>query len=132
SSIAFTVMYVVFPLYLERAMHYDRRHTAYFFVLLGLVTAGAQGGLMGRVVRRFGERRVMEAGCVIVAVGLMALPLVTGATAPTGIRLPGPVLAGVLSGVLGSPLTFMAMALVALAGGIGGITARGTRKLASI
>ncbi|MEO8031269.1 MAG: MFS transporter [Gemmatimonadota bacterium] len=180
SSIAFTVMYVVFPLYLERAMHYDRRHTAYFFVLLGLVTAGVQGGLVGRVVRRFGERRVMEAGCVIVAVGLMALPLVTGAAVPAGIRLPGlivvmlllgfgpglitpstsgyvsrmtsangqgralgllasagavarvvgPVLAGVLSGVLGSPLTFMAMALVALAGAIGGVAARGTRKVA--
>ena len=177
SAIAFTVMYVVFPLYLERTMGYDRHHTGLFFALLGVVTAAVQGGLVGRLVRRFGERRVMEAGCLIVALGLGLLPLVTGATAPAGLRLPGligvlmlmgfgpglispsssgyvsrltaagdqgralglltsagsvarvigPVLAGVLSGALGSPATFLTMAGVAAAGAVGGYAARGPR-----
>ncbi len=89
SAIAFTVMYVVFPLYLERTMGYDRHHTGYFFALLGLVTAAVQGGLVGRLVRRFGERRVMEAGCLIVALGLLLLPLVTSPRAPQAYHLPG-------------------------------------------
>lgn len=180
SGVAFTVMYVVFPLYLERSMGYDRHHTAYFFVLLGLVTAGVQGGLVGRLVRRFGERRVMEAGCLVVALGLVLLPLLTGDSAPAGLRLPGligvlllmgfgpglispstsgyvsrlttagdqgralglltsagsvarvigPVLAGVLSGGIGSPATFLTMAGVAAAGAIGGYAARGSRMTA--
>jgi MFS family permease len=180
SAVAFTVMYVVFPLYLERAMGFDRRHTGYCFALLGLVTAAVQGGLVGRLVGRFGERRVMEAGCLVVATGLILLPLLTGAEAPQGLRLPGllvvvmlmgfgpglispstsgyvsrltpagqqgralglltsagsvarvigPVVAGILSSAVGSPATFLAMAAVALAGAVGGYTARG-RKPAS-
>ena len=78
STIAFTVMYVVFPLYVERTLGYDRHQTAYLFVLLGFVTAVVQGGLVGRLVQRFGERRLMEAGCFLVATGLAALPLTTG------------------------------------------------------
>lgn len=178
SGMAFTVMYVVFPLYLERSMGFDRRHTGYFFVLLGLVTAAVQGGMVGRVVKRYGERRVMEAGCLIVAFGLIALPLVTGEMAPQAWRLPGlvgvmllmglgpgligpstsgyvsrltsagdqgralglltsaasvarvvgPVLAGVLSGALGSPATFVTMAIVSLAGAAGGFAAKGRRE----
>ena len=77
STIAFTVMYVVFPLYVERILGYDRHQTAYLFVLLGFVTAVVQGGLLGRLVQRFGERRLMEAGCFLVASGLLALPLTT-------------------------------------------------------
>ncbi|MFI5210411.1 MAG: MFS transporter, partial [Gemmatimonadales bacterium] len=67
STIAFTVMYVVFPLYVERTLGYDRHQTAYLFVLLGFVTAVVQGGLVGRLVQRFGERRLMEAGCLLMA-----------------------------------------------------------------
>lgn len=77
STVAFTVMYVVFPLYVERILGYDRHETAYLFVLLGFVTAVVQGGLLGRLVQRFGERRLMEAGCFLVASGLVALPLTT-------------------------------------------------------
>jgi multidrug resistance protein len=99
STVAFTVMYVVFPLYLERTMGYGRHQAAYSFVLLGLVTAGVQGGLVGRLVRRFGERRLMEAGCLVVALGLTLLPLLTGATAPPGLRLPGLIIVLLLMGL---------------------------------
>jgi multidrug resistance protein len=89
SGTAFTVIYVVFPLYLERTLGYSTHQTAYVFVLLGLVSAAVQGGLVGRVVRRFGERRVMEAGCLIMAAGLFLLPMLTSPTVAAGLRLPG-------------------------------------------
>lgn len=76
STLAFTVLYVVFPLQLERALGYDRHHSAYFFVWIGVVSAVIQGGLIGRLVRRFGERGLMAAGGLCMAAGLAVLPLV--------------------------------------------------------
>ncbi len=174
STIAFTVMYVVFPLYVERTLGYDRHQTAYLFVLLGFVTAVVQGGLVGRLVQRFGERRLMEAGCLLVASGLAALPLTTGggqvhhgaallgvmlllglgtgliSPSTTGYisrisspaeqgralgyltsvsaiaRIVGPILAGAMNQVIGSPATFVTMACLSLAGGLAGFAARST------
>ncbi len=88
STIAFTVMYVVFPLYVERSLHYDRDHIAYLFVLIGLVTAVVQGGLVGRIAPRFGETRLMGVGCGLLAAGLAALPLSFEPFIQAPLRLP--------------------------------------------
>lgn len=88
STIAFTVMYVVFPLHIERELGYDRRHAAYFFVLIGLVTAAVQGGLVGRLAPRFGDRKLMLTGCVLLALGLSALPFAYVTGVPVAWRLP--------------------------------------------
>jgi multidrug resistance protein len=74
STIAFTVLYVVFPLQVERALGFDRHHTAYLFALIGLISAGIQGGLIGRLVNRVGERPLLIAGGVMLAAGLGLLP----------------------------------------------------------
>jgi multidrug resistance protein len=79
STVAFTVMYVIFPLELQRALGYDRDHAAYFFVLIGLVSAGVQGGLVGRLVPRFGERALIAVGGALLAGGLV---LLAGALGP--------------------------------------------------
>ncbi len=79
STLAFTVLYVVFPLTVERDLGYDRRHSAGFFVLIGLVSAIVQGGLIGRLVPRFGERRLMVAGSALLALGLGLIPAGFGA-----------------------------------------------------
>lgn len=84
STVAFTVMYVIFPLALHNALGYDRDQTAYLFVLIGLVSAGVQGALVGRLVPRFGERALIAAGGVLLAGGLVAL---AGALGP--LRNPG-------------------------------------------
>jgi MFS family permease len=76
STVAFTVLYVVFPLQLERVLGYDRHHSAYFFVLIGIVSAVIQGGLIGRLVQRFGERTLIASGGVLLAGGLALLPVV--------------------------------------------------------
>jgi multidrug resistance protein len=74
STVAFTVLYVVFPLQLERALGFDRHKSAYFFVLIGVVHAVIQGGLIGHLVPRLGERRLMVGGSLLLAVGLGLLP----------------------------------------------------------
>jgi len=75
ATLAFTVLYVVFPLAVERDLGLDRRHSAGFFVLIGLVSAIVQGGLIGRLVPRFGERRLMVVGSALLALGLASIPL---------------------------------------------------------
>ena len=84
-TIAFTVMYVVFPLQVERALGYSRRQTAYLFVVMGLVSAVVQGRLVGRLVPRFGERALMTSGCLVLAAGMVALSglLAGDGTAPS-------------------------------------------------
>ena len=74
STIAFTVLYVVFPLQVERALGLDRHQSAYLFVLIGLVSAVVQGGLIGRLVARYGERVLIGAGGLVLAAGLALLP----------------------------------------------------------
>ena len=74
STLGFTVLYVVFPLELERQVGLARHQSAYFFVLLGLVSATVQGLLIGRLVERFGERRLIAAGSWLLALGFLAMP----------------------------------------------------------
>jgi multidrug resistance protein len=74
STVAFTVLYVVFPLQVERALGLDRHASAYLFVLIGVVSAAIQGGLIGRLVPRFGERPLIIGGGVLLAAGLGLLP----------------------------------------------------------
>ncbi len=74
STVAFTVLYVIFPLEVERVLRFDRHEAAYLFMLIGIVSAIVQGALIGRLVGRFGERRLMVSGGMLMAVGLVALP----------------------------------------------------------
>jgi MFS family permease len=87
STVAFTVLYVVFPLQLERALGFDRRQSAYFFVLIGIVSAIVQGGLIGRLVARLGERPLMIAGGLVLALGLGLLPFAFQAGPQRGLPL---------------------------------------------
>lgn len=87
--LAFTLMHVVFPLYSERSLGFDQRSTAYFFVLVGLVSALVQGILIGNLSRRFSEHTLMVAGGALLGTGLCLIPLARRVVAPGGPYLPG-------------------------------------------
>jgi len=48
------------------------------FVYAGVLGAVVQGGLVGRLVKVFGERRLLMVGCFIAAVSVGALPFMSG------------------------------------------------------
>ncbi len=73
-TLAFTVMYVIVPLYGERVLGYDRGQVSSFYVFAGVVTAVVQGWLVGRLVPRWGEVRTVAAGCLLLAAGFAGLP----------------------------------------------------------
>ena len=75
---------MVFPLEVERSLGFDRHHAAYLFVLIGIVSAVVQGGLIGRLVPRFGERALIACGGVLLAFGLGLLPRAFAAGAAGG------------------------------------------------
>jgi MFS family permease len=104
STLAFTVLYVVFPLQVERALGFDRHQSAYLFVLIGLVSATVQGGLIGRLVARFGERALIATGGILLAGGLALLPGAFGAwggAGHLGVLLAGLVVVAAGSGMVG-------------------------------
>jgi len=74
----FSMMTMVFALFLFHRFGLDAMHTGGMLAMVGLIGALIQGGLIGRLVKRFGEARLATAGSVILALSLFALPLATG------------------------------------------------------
>jgi MFS family permease len=79
STLAFTVLYVVFPLHAEQSLGYDRSRVSYLFAFVGLMTAIVQGGLVGTLSRVLGEGRLLLLGGIMMATGLGLLPRVSAA-----------------------------------------------------
>ncbi len=73
ATLAFTAVYVVFPLYAESDLSADRRTIGMWFAMIALATAAVQGGLIGRLVPRFGEVGVARWGALILASGFLLL-----------------------------------------------------------
>src|SRR5438132_2747262 len=73
-TVAFAAMEAVFPLFTQRTFGWTARENGYIFTYVGFVVVLMQGGLVGRIVRRFGERTLLIAGLVMLAAGLALLP----------------------------------------------------------
>lgn len=72
-TLGFTVLYVLLTLFAEQELGYDRPRISGLFVVLGVVTAIVQGGMVGRIAKRLGERMLIVVGAAILSLGLGAL-----------------------------------------------------------
>jgi MFS transporter, DHA1 family, tetracycline resistance protein len=70
---AFAGMETTFALWANAALGWGPRAVGYNFLYVGLVLVLVQGGLIGRLSRRFGESRLIFAGAVMIALGLLGL-----------------------------------------------------------
>jgi DHA1 family tetracycline resistance protein-like MFS transporter len=77
--LAFAAFEGTFALFLDRRLHWDARTSAFAFAGTGLCSAMVQGGLIRRLVPRFGEARLIVVGLVLAASGFACLPLVSNA-----------------------------------------------------
>ena len=75
-TLAFSSLEGTFSLYLDRRMGLTERAAAFWFAALGLVGAVVQGGLIRRLVPRFGEARLVPIGLFLLTAGLAALAVV--------------------------------------------------------
>ncbi|MBI3565519.1 MAG: MFS transporter [Elusimicrobia bacterium] len=62
-----------FALFAERRFSFGPREVGYLYAYSGLLGVVIQGGLLGRMVKRYGERALARAGFVSAAVGLAGL-----------------------------------------------------------
>jgi multidrug resistance protein len=109
ATFAFVGMESTFALFGERRFDYDAVEIGLLFTYIGVLAALGQGVLVGRVVRRWGEVRVLIAGLIGTAAGL----LVTGLAHDLWVLLIGLLLLAVPSGLVFATTT----ALISLAAG---------------
>jgi multidrug resistance protein len=74
---AFTAMEAVFALFAQHLFGWTAKETGYIFAYVGVIIVVMQGGLVGQLVKRFGEQKLLIAGLILLAVGLALLPFST-------------------------------------------------------
>jgi MFS family permease len=74
-TFAFTAFESTLPLLLDAKLRFDEEHVGYVFAFCGIMAAMVQGGGIGRLVKSFGERRLIGASLIVVAVSLLLMPL---------------------------------------------------------
>jgi DHA1 family tetracycline resistance protein-like MFS transporter len=72
-TVAFTAMEAVFPLFTQHSFGWKAIQNGYIFTYAGIIIVLMQGGLVGRLVKRWGERSLLIAGLIMLAAGLALL-----------------------------------------------------------
>jgi MFS transporter, DHA1 family, tetracycline resistance protein len=76
STLAFVAMEATFALLGEARLGLNAGRLGFVFTYVGVVMVIVQGGLVGRLAPRFGERALATVGALVMAASLGALPLV--------------------------------------------------------
>src|SRR6267143_5895233 len=74
--VAFSIMTTSFSLYTMFRFGYDAQSNGYLFAYVGLIAVIIQGGLIGRLVKKFGELPLVIVGALCFAASLFAIPFV--------------------------------------------------------
>jgi DHA1 family tetracycline resistance protein-like MFS transporter len=72
---AFAGMETTFALWANAGFGWGPLQVGLIFFYVGLLLAALQGGMIGRLARRFGEARLVIAGSAVIAAGLLGLAL---------------------------------------------------------
>ena len=78
--VAFSIMTATFSLFMMFRLGYDAYHSGWIFAFVGVISAIIQGGLIGRLVKKFGEPALVIIGALLFTASLVATPFVTAAT----------------------------------------------------
>jgi DHA1 family tetracycline resistance protein-like MFS transporter len=73
--VGFSIMTTLFALFTEKRFGYDAQANGYMFGFVGIVSVIVQGGLIGRLIRMFGEVALARAGMILTTVSLALLPM---------------------------------------------------------
>jgi MFS family permease len=71
----FSIMEATLALFCQASFGFGPRAISGLFTWVGVLLVVVQGGLLGRLVKRFGDRRLIVAGIGLMALGLVLLPL---------------------------------------------------------
>ena len=74
STFAFAGLESTFAMWSRRQFGWGPLQNGYLFAYVGLLSAIIQGGLVGRLARRFGEATLIIQGAIALAVGIFLIP----------------------------------------------------------
>lgn len=74
---AFSMMTTAFPLYTGYSFGYNAEQTGYILAYVGLLAVIIQGGLLNRLVKMFGEAKLVIVGCLLLTLTFIAIPFVS-------------------------------------------------------
>jgi MFS transporter, DHA1 family, tetracycline resistance protein len=82
ATFCFTCFESTFSLFLLESphFHYTEKNVGYLFAYCGIVSAMVQGGGVGKLIKRFGEPKLIAGTLIFVSISLVMLPLSTGLT----------------------------------------------------
>ena len=101
----FAILTSFFAIFTEDRFGFDASQNGYIFAGVGVVAVIVQGGLLGPLVKRFGEKRLATAGVALLATSIFSLPLteqiptllLTGVGIAVGNALVNPTMSGLVS-----------------------------------
>jgi MFS family permease len=73
---AFSMMQTIVALLWKEHYHQDDRHIGYLFTIIGVSSALVQGGLVGVLVKKLGENKMLIYGTFLMIAGFALLPVV--------------------------------------------------------
>jgi DHA1 family tetracycline resistance protein-like MFS transporter len=76
--VGFSIMTTLFALFTEKRFGYDAQANGYMFGFVGIVSVIVQGGLIGRLIKIFGEVTLARTGMILTTISLALLPLCNG------------------------------------------------------
>ena len=77
ATFVFAGLESTFAMWSRRQFGWGPQQNGYLFAFIGLLSALIQGGLIGRLARRFGEARLVVQGAVALAIGIAMIPFST-------------------------------------------------------
>jgi len=73
--VGFSIMTTLFALFTEKRFGYDAQANGYMFGFVGIMSVIVQGGLIGRLIKMFGEVALARAGMILTTLSLALLPM---------------------------------------------------------
>jgi MFS family permease len=74
ATFVFAGMETTFAMWSRRQFGWGPEQNGYLFAGIGLISAAVQGGMVGRLAKRFGERQLVICGAAALAAGMLAIP----------------------------------------------------------
>lgn len=103
ATVSFAMLTATFALFAAHRFKFNEAKTGYLFAYVGVIGAVIQGGLIGRLVKLFGEKTLAVTGTAIFAASVFYFPLSPTVTsliiASTGIAIGNSLMAPTLNGL---------------------------------
>ncbi len=74
-TFSFSILETTLPIFGKDKFQMDAAHMGYFFGFIGLISAFVQGGLVGRMAKKYGEQFLVVSGAFLLIFGLGLIPI---------------------------------------------------------